>query len=39
MSVFLVQHGLSLPKEQDPERGLSEAGRRRYGNARSQPHG
>ncbi len=26
MSVFLVQHGLSLPKEQDPERGLSEAG-------------
>ena len=26
MSVFLVQHGLSLPKEQDPERGLSEPG-------------
>ena len=26
MAVFLVQHGLSLPKEQDPGRGLSEAG-------------
>ena len=26
MAVFLVQHGLSLPKEQDPEQGLSEAG-------------
>lgn len=27
MSVFLVQHGLSLPKTQDPERGLSDRGR------------
>ena len=26
MSVFMVQHGLSLPKEQDPQRGLTEAG-------------
>ncbi len=26
MAVYLVQHGLSLPKEQDPQRGLSEAG-------------
>lgn len=26
MAVYLVQHGLSLPKERDPERGLSEAG-------------
>jgi len=26
MAVYLVQHGLSLPKEQDPERGLSETG-------------
>ena len=26
MAVFLVQHGVSLPKDQDPERGLSEAG-------------
>jgi phosphohistidine phosphatase len=26
MAVFLVQHGLSLSKDQDPERGLSEAG-------------
>jgi len=26
MAVYLVQHGLSLPKEVDPERGLSEAG-------------
>jgi phosphohistidine phosphatase len=26
MAVFLVQHGLSLSREQDPERGLSEAG-------------
>ena len=26
MAVYLVQHGVSLPKDQDPERGLSEAG-------------
>jgi phosphohistidine phosphatase len=26
MPLYLVQHGLSLPKEQDPERGLSETG-------------
>ena len=26
MAVYLVQHGLSLPKHQDSERGLSEAG-------------
>ena len=26
MALYLVQHGRSLPKEQDPERGLSEAG-------------
>ena len=26
MAIFLVQHGLSLPKGEDPERGLSEAG-------------
>ena len=26
MAVFLVQHGQSLPKDLDPERGLSEAG-------------
>ena len=26
MSLFLVQHGVSLPKEDDPERGLSESG-------------
>jgi len=26
MSVLLVQHGKSLPKEQDPERGLSREG-------------
>ena len=26
MALFLVQHGLSLPKEKDPERGLSEKG-------------
>ena len=26
MSLYLVQHGLSLPKDQDPERGLSGAG-------------
>ena len=25
MAVYLVQHGLSLPKDEDPERGLSEA--------------
>ena len=27
MSVFLVQHGLSLPKLEGPEKGLSEKGR------------
>nr|WP_320016270.1 phosphohistidine phosphatase SixA [uncultured Desulfobacter sp.] len=27
MSVFLVQHGLSLTKTEDPERGLSDRGR------------
>lgn len=27
MALFLVQHGLSLPKETDPERGLSDEGR------------
>jgi phosphohistidine phosphatase len=27
MALFLVQHGKSLPKEQDPQRGLSEEGR------------
>ena len=26
MAVYLVQHGLSLPKEKDPEKGLSEKG-------------
>ena len=26
MSLFLVQHGKSLPKEEDPERGLSRQG-------------
>jgi len=26
MAVYLVQHGLSLRKDEDPERGLSEAG-------------
>ncbi len=26
MALYLVQHGLSLSKEEDPERGLSEAG-------------
>lgn len=26
MALYLVQHGLSLPKEQDPEQGLSEPG-------------
>ncbi len=26
MAVYLVQHGLSLPKDEDPERGLSTAG-------------
>jgi phosphohistidine phosphatase len=26
MSVYLVQHGKSLPKEEDPEKGLSEKG-------------
>ncbi len=27
MSIFLVQHGLSLPKTEDPEKGLSDRGR------------
>jgi phosphohistidine phosphatase len=27
MPLFLVQHGKSLPKEQDPQRGLSDEGR------------
>lgn len=27
MPVFLVQHGLSLPKAEDPEKGLSDRGR------------
>lgn len=27
MWVFLMQHGLSLPKTEDPEKGLSEEGR------------
>ncbi len=27
MAIFLVQHGLSLSKGQDPEKGLSEAGK------------
>ncbi len=27
MAIFLVQHGLSLPKSQDPEKGLSESGK------------
>ncbi len=26
MAIYLVQHGLSLPKDVDPDRGLSEAG-------------
>jgi phosphohistidine phosphatase len=26
MALFLVQHGLSLPKDQDPEKGLSKKG-------------
>ncbi len=26
MSIYLVQHGLSLPKDIDPEKGLSEKG-------------
>jgi phosphohistidine phosphatase len=26
MAIFLVQHGKSLPKEQDPEKGLSQEG-------------
>ena len=26
MKIYLVQHGLSLPKEADPERGLSDEG-------------
>lgn len=26
MALYLVQHGISLPKEQDPEQGLSETG-------------
>jgi phosphohistidine phosphatase len=27
MAIFLVQHGLSLPKDQDPGKGLSENGK------------
>ncbi len=27
MPIYLVQHALSLPKEQDPEKGISEQGR------------
>ena len=27
MALYLVQHGISLPKDQDPEKGLSEEGR------------
>lgn len=27
MALYLVQHGLSLPKEQDPEKGLSDLGK------------
>ena len=27
MALYLVQHGLSLPKEEDPQKGLSEEGR------------
>ncbi len=26
MALFLAQHGLSLPKDKDPEKGLSEKG-------------
>ncbi len=26
MAIYLVQHGISLPKEEDPERGLSREG-------------
>jgi phosphohistidine phosphatase len=26
MAIFLAQHGLSLPKDQDPQKGLSEKG-------------
>ncbi len=26
MAIYLVQHGVSLPKEQDPEKGLSDTG-------------
>ena len=26
MAIYLVQHGINLPKEQDPEQGLSETG-------------
>ncbi|MCD4674837.1 MAG: phosphohistidine phosphatase SixA [Desulfobacula sp.] len=26
MAIFLVQHGMSLPKDQDPEKGLSNIG-------------
>ena len=26
MALYLVQHGISLPKEQDPDQGLSETG-------------
>lgn len=27
MAIYLVQHGISLSKDQDPEKGLSEAGK------------
>jgi len=27
MAVYLVQHGKSLPKEKDPDKGLSDTGR------------
>jgi len=27
MAIYLVQHGLSLPKDQDSEKGLSESGK------------
>jgi len=31
MSLFLVQHGLSLPKDRDPDKGLSDVGREETG--------
>lgn len=31
MAIFLVQHGKSLPKTEDPEQGLSPAGREEVG--------